>query len=60
MKNTNKQLLVALTVAIKTLRQISETPRNRGAKRNASSTLAFLETQLESLESVESIKRLGK
>jgi hypothetical protein len=31
-------------VAMNTLRQIATTPRNRGAQRNASATVAFLES----------------
>ena len=37
----------ALDVAMTTLEQIATTPRNKGARRNAYSTLAFLRTQLK-------------
>ncbi|MFA6198828.1 MAG: hypothetical protein WC679_00225 [Bacteroidales bacterium] len=47
----NEKLKLALDVAMETLRQISETPRNAGAKRNASATLKFIETQLASKSS---------
>jgi len=36
----------ALEVAMKTLRQIATTPRNRGAKRNARAAVEFIESQL--------------
>jgi hypothetical protein len=35
----------ALKIAMQSLRQIAETPRNAGAKRNANATVKFLETQ---------------
>ena len=38
--------LVALDVAMETLRQIESTPRNAGARRNARATLRFIETNL--------------
>ncbi len=47
----NEKLKLALDVAMETLLQISETPRNAGAKRNASATLKFIETQLASKSS---------
>ena len=37
----------ALKTAMKTLRSIAETPRNRGAKRYASSTVHFLESLIK-------------
>lgn len=42
-----EQLEVALGIAMKTLDQIASTPRNRGAKRSAAATAAFLRTQLK-------------
>jgi hypothetical protein len=44
------QLRSALGVAMTTLRQIASTPRNRGARRNADATVAFLETQMPNSE----------
>lgn len=41
----------ALMTAMTTLQQIAETPRNRGARRNAASTVAFLKSQLASVGS---------
>ncbi len=41
-----EQLKSALETAMTTLDQIASTPRNKGAKRNASATRAFLRTQL--------------
>jgi hypothetical protein len=43
---TFKQLQSALNTAMTTLRQIASTPRNKGARRNAWATVAFLETQM--------------
>jgi hypothetical protein len=40
------KLRAALETAMTTLDQIATTPRNAGAKRNASATLIFLRTQL--------------
>lgn len=39
----NERLRVQLVTAMTTLRQIAETPRNRGARRNANATVRFLE-----------------
>ena len=39
------RLETALKVAATTLEQIATTPRNRGARLNASATLGFLKTQ---------------
>lgn len=39
----------AFDIAMRTLRQIADTPRNAGARRNARATVAFIETQQESL-----------
>jgi len=41
----NGRLNVSLEVALQSLEQIANTPRNRGAKRNAKATLLFLESQ---------------
>lgn len=41
------KLRAALETAMTTLEQIATTPRNAGAKRNASATLTFLRTQME-------------
>ncbi|MBL8396166.1 MAG: hypothetical protein JNK99_15710 [Candidatus Accumulibacter sp.] len=40
------KLRAALETAMTTLDQIATTPRNAGAKRNASATLIFLRTQI--------------
>jgi len=40
-------VLAALTLSMQTLRQIAETPRNRGARRNARATVRFLEAMTE-------------
>lgn len=40
-------LRVVSETALTTLEQIASTPRNRGAKRNASATAMFLRTQME-------------
>ncbi len=40
------KLRAALETAMTTLDQIATTPRNAGAKRNASATLIFLRTQM--------------
>ena len=40
----NERLRVQLVTAMTTLRQIAETPRNRGARRNANATVRFLES----------------
>ncbi len=42
-----KRLEAALDTAMSTLDQIASTPRNRGARRHAKATLAFLRTQLD-------------
>lgn len=47
MRIRSSRLEGALKVAMSTLEQIATTPRNRGAKSNASATLAFLQTQIE-------------
>ena len=39
----NERLRAQLDTAMTTLRQIAETPRNRGARRNANATVRFLE-----------------
>lgn len=38
--------LVLFDVAMKSLNQIATTPRNRGARRYARATVAFIETQI--------------
>jgi hypothetical protein len=40
-------LTAGLETALKVLEQIATTPRNRGAKRNASAAAVFLRTQLD-------------
>ena len=44
---TLKQERVLFKVAMDALKQISKTPRNRGAKRVSAATVAFIETQME-------------
>jgi len=41
-----QRIEAALETALAVLEQIATTPRNRGAKRSAAATLAFLRTQL--------------
>lgn len=41
-----KRLQTCLNVALGTLEQIAETPRNKGARRNAKATVMFLQTQM--------------
>jgi hypothetical protein len=40
-----RRIEIALNTAMETLKQIADTPRNKGARRNASATVKFLETQ---------------
>ena len=38
--------LVLFETAMKVLRQIASTPRNKGARRNANAAVRFIETQM--------------
>jgi len=40
-----RRIEIALNTAMETLKQIADTPRNKGAKRSASATVKFLESQ---------------
>ena len=44
-----QRIEAALETALAVLEQIATTPRNRGAKRSAAATLAFLRTQLAAM-----------
>lgn len=46
-RSKGERLEAALETALTVLEQIATTPRNRGAKRSASATVAFLRTQLD-------------
>ena len=46
-----------LDVCMKTLRQIQTTPRNKGARRNASATVKFIETQEQHIPEAEPQKK---
>lgn len=52
-RTKGERLEAALETAMATLDQIASTPRNRGAKRSASATLAFLRTQLDAAHNGE-------
>lgn len=47
LRSKGERIEAALEAAMTVLEQIAATPRNRGAKRSASATVAFLRTQLD-------------
>ncbi len=51
---------VALETALSVLEQIATAPRNRGAKRSAAATLAFLRTQLDASALSEGVEAQHK